>query len=112
MTQPTETTCPARYASTEGNTAGAVVECRQTGRHIVHSNLADDPADRVMWISGDDGEVIRLRCDWCRKPNATHTGSEHPLPKDHPDYDAFFDATDDELAGMAVEAIRNFGGAR
>lgn len=48
-------------------------------------------------------------CDWCGRSGATHTADEHPLPRDHADYDAFFDATDDELAGMAAEAIRNFG---
>ncbi|WP_435233339.1 hypothetical protein [Micromonospora aurantiaca (nom. illeg.)] len=51
-------------------------------------------------------------CDWCRKPYATHGPDEHPLPRDHADYDAFFDASDDELAGMAAEALRNFGGGR
>ena len=101
--------CPSKYASTDGATAGAVVECRQTGQHIVHSNLADLTPDRVVWITGDDGELIRLGCDWCRRPGVTHTADEHPLPKAHPDYDAFFDATDDELAGMAAEALRNFG---
>ncbi|MEV1331151.1 hypothetical protein AB0J20_16415 [Micromonospora costi] len=106
------TRCPSRYSSTEGATAGAVVECRQQGRHTVHSNLADNAADQVVWISGDDDELIRLRCDWCRKPDATHDADEHPLPKTHADYNAFFDATDDELAGMTVEALNNFWGPR
>lgn len=55
---------------------------------------------------------IALPCDWCRRPGATHTEDQHPLPKDHPDYDAFFDASDDELTAMAVEAIENFGSNR
>lgn len=49
-----------------------------------------------------------LRCDWCRKPDAAHDAAEHPLPRDHADYDAFFDASDDELAAMTAEALRNF----
>ncbi|MFI1194062.1 hypothetical protein ACH4T9_12505 [Micromonospora sp. NPDC020750] len=47
------------------------------------------------------------RCDWCRKPNATHTETEHPLRRDHPDYDAFYDATDSDLAAMTADALRN-----
>ncbi|GGM26919.1 hypothetical protein GCM10011608_09640 [Micromonospora sonchi] len=105
---PDTTNCPSRYASTEGTTAGAVVECRQTGRHIIHSNLADLTPDRVVWITGDDGELIRLGCDWCRMPGATHTADEHPLPKGHPDYDA----TDTDLAGMTSAALNDFWGNR
>lgn len=37
----------------------------------------------------------------------SHIGN--PLPVDHPDHDAFYDAPDDVLAEMASEAIRNFG---
>lgn len=46
-------------------------------------------------------------CTWCRKPG--HAEADHPLPRDHADYDAFYDAGDDELgaifagtAGMAL----------
>lgn len=46
------------------------------------------------------------RCDWCRKPNATHTEEEHPLPRDHRDYDAFYDATDNDLAVMVANAVK------
>lgn len=51
-------------------------------------------------------------CDWCRRPGATHTADEHPLPRDHADYDAFYDASDDELTAMTVEALENFGARR
>lgn len=43
------------------------------------------------------------RCAWCHRFG--HTAEEHPLPKDHPQYDAFYDATDDELAVMVSDAI-------
>ncbi|MFG1776631.1 hypothetical protein ACGFIG_09400 [Micromonospora sp. NPDC049048] len=59
-----------------------------------------EPADR--------GPVVSP-CDWCRKPGATHGPDEHPLPKTHLDYDAFFDASDDELAAMTVCALDHFG---
>lgn len=36
------------------------------------------------------------RCTWCGR--AGHVEADHPLPKTHPDYDAFYDASDDELA--------------
>lgn len=42
-------------------------------------------------------------CSWCRRPG--HTADAHPLPKDHPDYDAFFDASDDDLAAMLGREI-------
>lgn len=48
-------------------------------------------------------------CDWCRKPGATHTEDQHPLPVDHPDYDAFYDASDEELAALAACALSHFG---
>ncbi len=51
----------------------------------------------------------QARCDWCRKPGATHTEEQHPLPRDHADYDAFFDASDGELAGMVAEAASGSG---
>ncbi len=51
----------------------------------------------------------QMPCDWCGRPGATHLESDHPLPKNHPDYDAFFDASDDELAPMIREALENFG---
>jgi cytochrome c553 len=44
------------------------------------------------------------RCVWCHKRG--HTAEEHPLPKDHPQYDAFHDATDDELSGIVSTAVR------
>jgi hypothetical protein len=50
-------------------------------------------------------------CDWCRRPGATHTEDQHPLPRDHADYDAFYDATDAELTAMTVEALRSSGSA-
>lgn len=37
------------------------------------------------------------RCAWCHRFG--HAAEQHPLPKGHPQYDAFYDATDDELAG-------------
>lgn len=50
-------------------------------------------------------------CDVCaRAPHAD--GAEHPLPTDHLDYDAFYDARDEDLAAMASEAIQNFGDDR
>lgn len=45
-----------------------------------------------------------MPCEWCRRIGATHLESDHPLPKGHPDYDAFYDASDDELAYMISEA--------
>lgn len=56
-----------------------------------------------------DGTAWRDRpsCDWCRKPGATHTADEHPLPQGHPDYDAFYDASDEELAAVFVDVLRN-----
>lgn len=42
------------------------------------------------------------RCIWCHRLG--HTAEAHPLPKDHPQYDAFYDATDDELADMVSNA--------
>ena len=106
----TTTACPSRFASGEGTTTGAVLACRQTGEHIVHSNLPDVPDDRVQdrvcWVDGDENEFV-VPCDWCRKPGATHTADEHPLPKSHPDYDAFNDATDAELTGVLLDALRN-----
>lgn len=41
-------------------------------------------------------------CDWCRKPGATHTATDHPLPPAHPDYHAFNDA----LAAMIPGALK------
>jgi hypothetical protein len=43
------------------------------------------------------------RCIWCHRLG--HAAEAHPLPKDHPQYDAFYDATDDELAVMVSDAI-------
>lgn len=43
------------------------------------------------------------RCSWCRQLG--HAADEHPLPKDHPQYDAFNDASDDELADMLTGAV-------
>ena len=43
------------------------------------------------------------RCAWCHRLG--HAADAHPLPKDHPQYDAFYDATDDELAVMVRDAI-------
>lgn len=43
------------------------------------------------------------RCIWCHRLG--HAADVHPLPKDHPQYDAFYDATDDELAVMVSNAI-------
>jgi hypothetical protein len=43
------------------------------------------------------------RCGWCKQPG--HAEVDHPLPKDHPQYDAFNDASDDELAGMVNSAV-------
>lgn len=41
-----------------------------------------------------------------------HTATEHPLPPDHPDYNAFFDATDAELTEMARRHVRQTFGQR
>lgn len=41
-----------------------------------------------------------------------HTAADHPLAKDHPDYDAFFDATDAELAELAHRHLRATFGER
>lgn len=41
-------------------------------------------------------------CTWCRRGNR-HVEADHPLPADHPDYDAFYDATDDQLGAMVPE---------
>lgn len=54
--------------------------------------------------ASDRGPVVSP-CDWCRKPYATHGADEHPLPKDHPDYDAFYDATDAELTSVLFDAL-------
>lgn len=42
------------------------------------------------------------RCIWCHRLG--HAAEAHPLPKDDPQYDAFHDATDDELAEMVSNA--------
>jgi len=47
------------------------------------------------------------RCDWCGMTDANHTEDQHPLPRDHADYDAFWDAPDDELVAIAVNAFDN-----
>lgn len=46
-------------------------------------------------------------CDWCGKPG--HDEADHPLPKDHPDYDAFNDADDDELRDVINDALDRQG---
>lgn len=43
------------------------------------------------------------RCTLCRRPG--HADQAHPLPRNHPLYDAFYDATDDDLAVMLSKAI-------
>ncbi len=43
-------------------------------------------------------------CNLCR--HLGHSEADHPLPKDHPQYDAFYDASDDELSGILVTATR------
>lgn len=45
-------------------------------------------------------------CDWCRKPGATHTANDHPLPPEHSDYDLFYDASDQEFAAMILGALK------
>jgi hypothetical protein len=47
------------------------------------------------------------RCGWCRQPG--HAEGDHPLPKDHPQYDAFYDANDDELSQIVQAALRRQG---
>lgn len=42
-------------------------------------------------------------CTWCRKPG--HAEADHPLPRDHADYDAFYDAGDDELGAIVHNAL-------
>lgn len=42
-------------------------------------------------------------CTWCYQPG--HVAEDHPLPKGHPQYDAFNDASDDELAVMVSNAV-------
>jgi hypothetical protein len=37
-------------------------------------------------------------CEWCKQPG--HDAEEHPLPAGHPAYDAFYDATDDQLCNL------------
>lgn len=49
-------------------------------------------------------------CGWCRRSG--HLEAEHPLPKDHPQYDAFYDATDDELGTMVSDVLRRQGWTR
>ena len=49
--------------------------------------------------------AIGSQCDHCGARSNSHTAADHPLPKDHPDYDAFFDASDDELSEMASAAL-------
>lgn len=46
-------------------------------------------------------------CDLCGR--STHPGMDHPLPADHPAYDAFFDASDDELLDMIHGALDRQG---
>lgn len=43
------------------------------------------------------------RCAWCHRLG--HAAAAHPLPTDHPQYDAFYDASDDELAVIVSNAI-------
>lgn len=50
------------------------------------------------------------RCGWCGRPG--HTEDDHPLPKDHPQYDAFYDASDRELSSMVPTRPELTGGAR
>lgn len=49
-------------------------------------------------------------CPWCHQPG--HADTDHPLPKDHPQYDAFYDAPDDDLAEMVSEALHRQGRTR
>lgn len=42
----------------------------------------------------------------------SHVASDHPLPNDHADYDAFYDATDEDLAAMARDHIVDLFGER
>lgn len=39
-----------------------------------------------------------VRCTWCHRLG--HAADAHPLPKGHPQYDAFYDAGDAELSAM------------
>jgi hypothetical protein len=48
--------------------------------------------------------TVPQNCNLCR--HLGHAESDHPLPKDHPQYDAFYDAGDDELASILATAIR------
>lgn len=43
-------------------------------------------------------------CTFCRKPG--HVEADHPLPKTHPGYDAFYDASDNELADMVSDSLQ------
>jgi len=45
-----------------------------------------------------------IRCVWCHRLG--HTAEAHPLPEGHPQYDAFYDATDEELAEIFSTAQR------
>ena len=44
-----------------------------------------------------------VRCAWCHRLG--HAAEQHPLPKGHPQYDAFYDATDNELIGIVINAL-------
>lgn len=50
-----------------------------------------------------EAETTETRCAWCHRPG--HTAEAHPFPKGHRQYDAFYDAPDDELAVMVSNAI-------
>jgi hypothetical protein len=47
---------------------------------------------------------LENRCVWCHRFG--HDAEQHPLPNDHPQYDAFYDASDEELAQMVSEALK------
>jgi hypothetical protein len=47
-------------------------------------------------------------CEVCQRI-VTHRADHHPLPPHHPEYDAFWDASDEQLAGMVADYDRQRG---
>lgn len=69
-----------------------------------HFDTACDDRPYCVIASHHDVDALaESRCIWCHRLG--HAAEAHPLPRDHPQYDAFYDASDDELAHMASAAI-------
>lgn len=82
------------------------------GDSIGSKETLETAKEYAEWIEQGATPTEASGCDLCRKPGATHVEDDHPLPRGHVDYDAFFDATDDELVGFAAKALFRFNRMR